>query len=261
MTQPVPRPATEPTVVAHRGASGTAPENTISAMRAAKALGATWVEFDVTILGDGTPVVHHDATLDRTTNRTGRLADITRSDLAIIDAGCRFGEAFTGEPLPTFAELLDVVLDAGLSANIELKPHGASEATAKAVLARLDPGSSLADRVTISSFDHDALAVVRAASDTLPVSVLYKTPAPDYLDTLERLRAEALHIAHAAADAALVAAAREAGFPVRCFTVNDPQDAARLAQISVTGIFTDYPERFISDPAWSPLAACTQSTV
>ncbi|MEM8761461.1 MAG: glycerophosphodiester phosphodiesterase family protein, partial [Pseudomonadota bacterium] len=161
METPIPRPAHPPRIVAHRGASGTAPENTLAAFRAASALGAEWVEFDVTLLGDGTPVIHHDATLDRTTNRSGPLSALNASDLAEIDAGAHFDARFTGEPLPTLEATLDLLCAEDLCANIELKPHGAPDSTAQAVIGLLGARPRVPDRVTVSSFDHDALEVVR----------------------------------------------------------------------------------------------------
>ncbi|MEL6197918.1 MAG: glycerophosphodiester phosphodiesterase family protein, partial [Pseudomonadota bacterium] len=71
-----PRPATEPRIVAHRGASAAAPENTLTALRRAAAMGAAWVEVDVSLLGDGTAVLHHDATLERCTDAEGALSSI-----------------------------------------------------------------------------------------------------------------------------------------------------------------------------------------
>lgn len=245
------RPARPPRLVAHRGASGSAPENTLAAFRRAGALGASWVEFDVTLLGDGTPVIFHDATLDRTTDRTGPLNAIGRADLATIDAGLRFGPAFAGERIPTLAETLALLRDAGLSANIELKPHGASVETAAAVADALAGMAVPLPGITVSSFDHRSLAAFREHAPSVPVAPLFETPAPGWRETAAALRAEAVHVGRNAADAALVAAAHAAGLALRCYTVNDRAEAARLAAAAgVDAIFTDYPERFLGDPYW-----------
>ncbi|MEL6765871.1 MAG: glycerophosphodiester phosphodiesterase family protein [Pseudomonadota bacterium] len=250
-----PTPDFPPRVVAHRGASGTAPENTLAAFRAAAALGARWLEFDVTLLGDGTPVIHHDATLDRTTNKTGPLSALKVSDLAEIDAGARFDARFAGEPLPTLEETLELLCAEQLHANIELKPHGAPGNTARAVVGLLGSRPRAPAHVTISSFDHDALAVVRSLTPTLPIALLYEKLSHGWQEKAASLGAEAVHLAAANTQGAAVEAAHAAGLSLRCYTVNDPAEAARLAACKVDAIFTDYPERFLDDPYWGASAA------
>ncbi|MEM1162207.1 MAG: glycerophosphodiester phosphodiesterase family protein, partial [Pseudomonadota bacterium] len=103
-------------IIAHRGASQVAPENTLKAFRTADRQGAYWLEFDVSLLGDGTAVIHHDDTLDRCTNATGPLSGIAAADLSDIEAG-------EGEPLPTLSAALDLIKEFGFFANLEMKPH------------------------------------------------------------------------------------------------------------------------------------------
>src|SRR5437764_8171860 len=95
-----------PPVIGHRGAAASAPENTLAGLRRAKALGCTWVEFDVRLTADGALVLCHDARLDRTTDRTGRVAAQSLATVRQCDAGSRFGPAFAGEPVPTLGEAL-----------------------------------------------------------------------------------------------------------------------------------------------------------
>jgi len=255
MKPTLPAPDHPPRVVAHRGASGTAPENTLAAFRAAAAVGTRWLEFDVTLLGDGTPVIHHDATLDRTTNRTGPLSALSAADLSGIDAGSHFDARFAGEPLPTLEDTLDFLCAEKLQANIELKPHGAPGNTARAVVGLLGARPRAPAHVTISSFDHDALAVVRRLAPALPIALLYKALPPGWQEKAASLGAEAVHLAASNTDAAAVVAAHAAGLALRCYTVNDPTEAARLGACKVDAIFTDYPERFLADPAWGSSAA------
>src|SRR5690606_25116576 len=121
MTDRHPRSTEE--VQAHRGASAVAPENTIAAFRAARDQGAIWVELDVALLADGTPVVIHDVTLDRTTSGSGSLGAMIAADLLGLDAGGWFSPAFRGEKLPTLPETLAALGEMGLNANIEIKQH------------------------------------------------------------------------------------------------------------------------------------------
>ncbi|MEL6264272.1 MAG: glycerophosphodiester phosphodiesterase family protein [Pseudomonadota bacterium] len=255
-TERPPRPSTRPRIVAHRGASGTAPENTLAALARAAALGAAWVEVDVSLLGDGTAVLAHDATLDRCTDATGPLGAIGAGDLADIDAGGWFDAAFAGERIPTLGEALDTLERLGLSANLELKPQGAAPGPLAASLAGALAGRpALAGRVLASSFDHAALDALRAAAPALPIAPLWHRPAADWRETVARLGAEAVHAAGADLDAAFLAEARAAGLPVRAFTLNDPVAALPLREAGLDAVVTDYPERFLADPGWAAWAA------
>ncbi|MEM6676740.1 MAG: glycerophosphodiester phosphodiesterase family protein [Pseudomonadota bacterium] len=245
----IPRPEAPAAVIAHRGASGTAPENTAAAFRQAAALGARWVEFDVTLMACGTPVVLHDATLARTTGHNLVARSLTVEALEGLDAGGWFDPTFAGEPVPRLDETLALLAALRLGFNLELKPHGASGQTGEAVarvLAATRPGPAM----TVSSFDHDALAAFRAQLPSVPVAVLYRAPAEDWRETAWTLRAEALHLEYREATPELVAEAHEAGLALRVFTANDPAHVAPLRAAGLDAVVTDFPERFLRDPDW-----------
>ncbi len=162
-------------VIAHRGASRVAPENTLAAFREAAAQGARWIEFDVSLLGDGTPVIFHDPTLDRCTDSTGPISALGRADLARIRAGVRHGPRFADEPLPTLEAALDLIEDLGLFANLEMKPHANPRgATSQAVVAALRGRPWARERIVTSSFDLKELAAFRAALPDAALAVLYR---------------------------------------------------------------------------------------
>lgn len=92
-------------VIAHRGLNHRAPENTLAAFRLAAESGCRWIETDVDVMGDGTPIIIHDTRLDRTTNRSGYFYDLQSSDLP-IDAGSWFSSEYVGEPVPTLRQLV-----------------------------------------------------------------------------------------------------------------------------------------------------------
>ena len=125
-----------PKVVGHRGAAGHAPENTLASLRAAHELGIEWVEFDVMLTAEGTPVLFHDETLDRTTDGTGRLADRRWEDLRGLDAGSWFGSAFKGQRVPSLHEALALLGRTGMGANVELKPSEGQDATTGVITAK-----------------------------------------------------------------------------------------------------------------------------
>src|SRR5438445_1086012 len=114
-------------LIAHRGASALAPENTLAAFRKAGEIGAKWVEFDVMLAADGEAVVIHDDTLDRTTNAKGNVCDYPYSYLQTLDAGSWFNPQFSHEKIPTLAEVIGVLRHCKLAANIEIKPSVGKE--------------------------------------------------------------------------------------------------------------------------------------
>lgn len=246
-------------VIAHRGASRAAPENTLAAFRAAHRQGARWVEFDVSPLGDGTPVVFHDGTLDRCTDHSGPLAGISRSDLARIHAGAQFGPAFAREPLPTLDAVLDLVEQLGLHANLELKAHPARPGRrvgdlAEPVAALLRQRPWAGSRIVTSSFDEDELVAFRELAPDAPVALLFEEPPPDWRLRLAALRAEALHLDYTYLRQSLLTEARSFGFRVRVYTINQPELMEPFRGHGLTGVITDHPPLFLQDPDWAAWA-------
>ena len=230
-----------PLVIAHRGASGSCPENTLAAFRRAAALGADMIELDAQLTRDGEVVVIHDLTLDRTTDGTGPVRELTLAEIRRRDAGAWFGSAFRGERVPTLTEVLAAV---PLAVNVELKPCGDDGLEARA-LAVVEVAGALG-RVVFSSFEGSALERVRALSPAAALAVLWEhDPIPEALHRIERVAARALHLRKEAATSAVLAVLAAAGLTVRVWTVNAPAEFDRLATAGVEGIFTDYPERFL----------------
>ncbi len=241
-------------IVAHRGASAVAPENTLAALRAARAAGADWVEVDVSLLGDGTPVLCHDPTLDRCSDRTGPLADLRAADLAGIDAGGWFDPRFAGEPLPRLDAALAEIAALGLAVNLEMKPHGRDpERDADALARALAAGPQLT--VLVSSFDHTALAALRRRRPETRLAALWWTPPEDWPDRLAALGADALHMDHRRLAPDHLRAARAAGVDLRVYTCNEPERLAWARTEGLAGVVTDDPARYLADAAWAAWAA------
>ena len=113
-----------PTIIAHRGYSAKAPENTLSAIRLALEAGAGGVEWDMTTASCGTPILFHDANLGRTTDGVGPVRRRTLTQLRALDAGSWFDEAFAGEPIPTLAEACQVLTDLGFEGQVVAEIKG-----------------------------------------------------------------------------------------------------------------------------------------
>jgi glycerophosphoryl diester phosphodiesterase len=238
-----------PLVIAHRGASGTAPENTLAAFRRAVDVGAPMIELDVQLTRDAQVVVLHDDTLDRTTNGRGPAARHTLASLRELDAGAWFDDRFAGERVPTLAEVLAAI---PIAVNVELKSsEGAADDLEARVLAEVLATASL-DRVVFSSFDPRRLEGLRALCREAELAVLWhRVRIGDALGLAERVGARALHLRKDRVSEAGLAAARARGLAVRVWTVNAPRDFHRLAAAGVDGVFTDFPERFLQPGAGS----------
>jgi glycerophosphoryl diester phosphodiesterase len=233
-----------PLVIAHRGASGTSPENTLAAFRRAETLGSDMIELDVQLSRDGEVVVIHDWTLDRTTTGAGLVGEHSLAELRALDAGSWFAPTFEGERVPTLTEVLAEVR---LAVNVELKPVGDQglEAAALAVVER----AGALGRVVFSSFEMDALDRLRTRSGTATLAVLWETESLDEaVRQMERVDARALHLRKDAATPSVLAKAASRSITVRVWTVNQPADFRRLATARVDAIFSDFPERFLHQP-------------
>lgn len=232
-----------PRVVGHRGASADAPENTLAAFRLAAEQGAGAIELDAKLSADGVPVVIHDDTLDRTTDRRGDVRAHTLAALDRLDAGFWFDRRFAGEKLPTLEATLKLCLALGLELNIEIKPcPSRAVETAEKVVAdvrRFWPADHPAP--LLSCFDPDGLAAARAADATLPRGFLVDTLDAAAIATARRLDCVALHVRHAALDRAGVAVIKDASLVPVAWTVNQPVRAVELVAWGVASIITDQP--------------------
>ena len=231
-------------VIAHRGASGTSPENTLAAFRRAVGLGAHMIELDVQLTRDHEVVVMHDWTLDRTTDGTGLVGAVTFAHLRSLDAGAWFDQRFRGERVPSLAEVLAGV---ALPVNVELKPVG-DDGLVERALAVVDAADAGA-RVVFSSFDMSSLVRLRRRAPGARIAVLWEdAPIDEAVRLAEGVGARTLHVRKDAITEAVVVAARVAGLGVLGWTVNDPRDYDRLDAADVDGVFTDFPERFLQPP-------------
>lgn len=243
-------------VIAHRGASRTAPENTIAAFRAALDAGTNWFEFDVSLLGDRTPVIHHDATLERCTNAVGSLIELRRGDLAGIDAGSKHSAIYAGEPLPLLDDVLDLIETEAAFANLEIKPHQTDARTnAEAVAHALAMRSWSRERIIVSSFDLATLAEFRDLLPDHPVAVLTHQVTAERFREAEQLDAAALHLNYRALTNEVLEHARREGRDIRVYTVNQPEIMVPFRDIGLTSVITDLPELFLEDPDWKAWAA------
>ncbi|MEM8932124.1 MAG: glycerophosphodiester phosphodiesterase family protein [Acidobacteriota bacterium] len=260
---PVSRPETiagfmaayRPMMIAHRGFSGQAPENTLVAVRQAIEVGADMVEVDVTRTADGDVILLHDETLDRTTDGTGRALDTPFAMIRRLDAGSWFSPRYAGEPVPTLAELLELTRGKIL-VNIEIKGEAVTDTARGGIsqaVAELVAAHEMVDQVIVSSFDPRALAQLRdlAAAGVVPRLVtgslyaidLHQDQTPD--EIAGDVGASAFHIGVRHVHAEHVADAHEAGLLVAVYTVNRQRMMRHLLDLGVDAFFTDHPDRLL----------------
>jgi glycerophosphoryl diester phosphodiesterase len=233
-----------PRIIAHRCGGALAPENTLAGLRLAARLGCRGVEFDAMLTADGVPVLIHDETLERTTSGRGRVAETNSTHLARLDAGIRHHPAFSVEPLPSLDEALRLCAALGLWANVEIKPSAGAEAETGRAVARhavMAPG-----KLVLSSFSLEALNAATETAPSLPRAMLVEEIPADWRGRMAQSGALALHSAARGLTAETVAAVREAGFPLACYTVNRRDEAERLFAMGVSAVFTDRPDLWLS---------------
>ncbi len=227
-----------PLIVAHRGYSARAPENTLAALRLALDAGAPACECDVRRAADGTIVLMHDATVDRTTSGSGAVAELTAAQLAALDAGSWKSAQYSGEPVPTLAQALDVMRGRGTLV-VEIKEDGIADAVAAEIRA------ADAERdVVIISFSLQACRDARAALPHTAVLWLIGGQAPDWDEVIDQALSAGLQgidVYHGIIDEAAAEAVLRRGMVLWAWTVNDPAEAQRLARLGVAAITTDDP--------------------
>ena len=234
-----------PAVCAHRGAGLLAPENTLAAMRVGASHGYRMFEFDAKLSGDGTLILHHDATLERTTSGRGRVSARSLSELMKLDAGAWHSPQWTGEGIPTLWRVGGWLIANDLRANIEIKPCPGREAETGAAVA-IEAALLWKDAKVpplLSSFSETALAAARDAVPSLPRALLLSALPDDWIERCHRLGCVAVDPAHTLLTRKRVWQAHEAGLRVVTYTVNAPARARTLRGWGVDCVITDAVDR------------------
>ncbi|MCS7463877.1 glycerophosphodiester phosphodiesterase [Paenibacillus doosanensis] len=232
----------KPIIIAHRGAKGMAPENTLGAFRLGVEQGCEAIELDVHLSADGEIIVCHDETLDRTTNGKGMICEKTLAEIKSLDAGSWHSEAYRGETVPTLGEVFDAV-PGSLMINVEVKQSYDGNMDRK--LVQFLRERDLFDRVVVSSFDHQCLHRIKVLEPKTKIGLLYQlrlyNPAA-YAKTFG-VDVYSLHPYHRLIDREEVEQAIRAGLHMYPYTANEEQDLKALIDWGVSGIITDYPGR------------------
>lgn len=225
-----------PELMAHRGNSALAPENTLAAFAKALQCRPQWIELDVHLSADGELIVMHDATVDRCTNGTGAIADLTLSELKQLDAGSWFGPQFVGEQVPTLAEVVELVGDR-VRLNVEIKSTADPESCRKTVEVLRQGG--VLEQSMISSFGLQALLETRKLWPE-GLLALITGKAEDLQIVLDN-GLDWFNVEYSVVDAALLERVHEVGLGATIWTLDDPSRWDEFAAMGADIICTNAP--------------------
>jgi glycerophosphoryl diester phosphodiesterase len=231
-----------PLVIAHRGASLQAPENTIAAFCLAADLGADAIEMDAKLTADDRVVLHHDLRLERTTNGTGRVKSWKLNEIKQLDAGEKFDVSFRNERIPTLEEVIEAVGDR-LLLNIELTNYASPFDALPDIVVRIIRQYGIQGSVLISSFNPKALLRVRKIEPEIQCGLLIKSSEPRCLRRLLRIVVahDAVHPSFGILGQNEMEEYKRSGKRVFVWTVNLYEDVIQMLRLGVDGIITDDP--------------------
>jgi glycerophosphoryl diester phosphodiesterase len=233
-----------PLIIAHRGASAHAPENTLAAFKLAIQKNADVIELDTKLTADEQVVVIHDQTVDRTTNGSGKVNNLPYAALREFDAGGHFGEKFQNEQIPTLEEVFEVCAGKILF-NIELTNYLTPFDTLAEKVAQLISHFNLSKHTLVSAFHPIPLRRFHKLSPSIPIGFLAKSGSAGFLSRSWLGRAiihyHAIHPEKSDVSSNLVRNAHKYGQRVHPFTVNAPEEMMKLLSLGVDGIITDDP--------------------
>lgn len=231
-------------IIAHRGAAGEAPENTLAAFALGLEQGCTGIELDVHLSKDGEIIVCHDTTLNRTSDRQGAIGDLTVAEIKQADAGRWFHERFAGERVPLLEEVFDLV-PRDVQINVEIK---AGVQQLVPALVDLLKRKDRLDSVFVSSFDFDCLERLKELEPEARIGLLYKISMTNHYRMAALLDCPvfSLHPHWSVLTKQNVSAATSRGLSVYPWTVNKEEDMRTMIGYGVSGIITDFPGRLKS---------------
>ncbi|MEM1236540.1 MAG: glycerophosphodiester phosphodiesterase family protein [Pseudomonadota bacterium] len=228
-------PEKEVEIIAHRGASGMAPENTMAAIDAAVAAGADWVEIDVQETADGEIVVMHDSDFMKLSGNPLKIWDATTDGLNEIDIGSWFDPSFSDERVPTLLEALEAVRDRS-KLLIELKYYGHDEALEQRTIDIVE-AAGMTDQVATMSLKYPAVEKMQSLRPGWDAGVLAATAVGD----LTALNADFVAVNGGLATARLIRNIQQENKKLYVWTINDPFEMSAMISLGVDGLITDEP--------------------
>jgi glycerophosphoryl diester phosphodiesterase len=238
----------KPLIIAHRGASIEAPENTMPAFQKAKEIGVDGVELDILLSKDGHFVVTHDESLFKLTRVKGKVENLTLNQLKLLDYGSHFSKEYKGEKIPTLEEVFDL-LKKDLLINIEIKGRKIKDDGREQKLAQLIRKRNLIEQVVVSSFNILALRRMYQVAPEIRRGYLFfeKQFAPSRRAAWAPLfHPYSLNISKALVQENTIEWIHQRGYRCWVWTVNDEKEMLRFAQMGADAIITDDPRKLVN---------------
>lgn len=233
--------ARKPIIIGHRGGRGIAPENTLASFQLAVDLGIDGVEFDVQRTKDGHLIVFHDENVERVTDGTGMVEDLTLDELKRLDVGRKFDERFAGERIPTLDEAFAFLKKTDLLLFLEMKEpwrYPGIEEQIVAAIRKFD----LVERVQVRSFYHDALHTIFHTHPDIPLSSLWL----DRLPTDDEVTFKTVNALYSLYTPGAIAHLHSRGQKATAWVVDDLDVAKLLIAEGIDGLTTDYPDQLVA---------------
>jgi len=221
--------------IGHRGAKGHITENTVASFVKALGLGARAIELDVHVCATGELVVIHDFTVDRVTNGSGEVHKLSLAELKSL-------EVTGGHSIPTLHEVFDAV-GKNCFVNIEMKGRHTAQPVSDFIECYVTEKGYHYHDFIVSSFQREELEAMSAINPKVPLGILTQASIHQAWQWAEEFNAVALHPHFSLLTESNVLKAKEAGYKIYTWTVNEPEDIARVKALGVDGIITDYPDR------------------
>ena len=233
------------TIIAHRGASKIAPENTMAAFEKCYQQGVCGIETDVQLTKDNVPVLFHDQTLKRTTNAKGYVKDYTYDQLQLIDAGAWFSKDFTGERIVSLETFLRWAQYKPLYLNLELKNNKIDYKHLEAIVYEHLKYYRLLNRTTISSFNSTSIRRMKYFREHVEIAYLASKRKKNLVKAAKEMGASALHIEYRMLRQNIIRQCRKAYINLRVYTVNRLAPMHKCFKYGCDSIITDYPDKGI----------------
>jgi glycerophosphoryl diester phosphodiesterase len=227
-------------LIAHRGASGYCPENTIPSFKKAVKMGAEMIELDVQMTKDGEIVVFHDFTVERTSDGKGFIKDLTLEYLKTLDAGKWFNKDFSGTKISTLKEVFEII-PSTIIVNVELKKLGIDQRNMTNSVYQVVKDANRQDSVIYSSFDHHLLLELQnLGAIKLEILIRSNMIKPWLYLNDSGLKCQSINQTLAFVNKDIVDGIHKHGYKINCDTVNEKEQAKLLEEVGVDAIFTNY---------------------
>ena len=236
----------ETKIIAHRGASKYAPENTMPAFKLAYQLKSEGIETDVQLTKDNIPVLIHDEHVKRTTNGTGYIKELSFEQLRQLDAGSWHSKEFAGTQLISLEEFLQWIADKPLYLNIELKNNKIDYKHLESIVYEMVEYYQLLNRTTLSTFNPRSVSRLKSFNKEIGVAFLTSKRNKNLVSYAYELGANAIHIKYRLLNQLLIDQCKKKDMAVRIYTINRSAQMSKCFKHETTGIFTDVPDKALN---------------